>query len=262
MHRQQFVEGLRVEGPLAREHLEENQAERVEVGFDGWGAAGEQLRRHVLRSAGTRRGDVACGDCQPEIGDADVSIAVDHHVRRLQVAVQDAALVSGGDAGAQLTRDLDGFVLREPSNAAQQRCEVLAVDVFHREEPSALVLAEIVETADVLVRHLARDAQLGVELREPIGIGADACGQKLQRDRLIERQVVGAIDLAHAAAPKKRDEPVPARDDRARRPWHGRARGQRRRPGRPRHGARGCDRQVEIVMARHERILRQDGRQE
>ena len=32
--------------------------------------------------------------------------------------------------------------------------------------------------------------------------------QKLQRDRQAERQVVGAVDLAHAAAPEQADDAV------------------------------------------------------
>ena len=39
----------------------------------------------------------------------------------------------------------------------------------------------------------------GVQLREPRGIAIDGLGQELERDRLAELQVVGAIDLAHAA---------------------------------------------------------------
>src|SRR5207247_1539790 len=78
----------------------------------------------------------------------------------------------------------------------------------------AVGLAEVVEAADVFVRHLSRDPKLVVELGEPCGVGSDAFGQELQRDRLIQGQVLGAIDLTHAAAAQQRDEPVPAGDDR------------------------------------------------
>ena len=110
---------------------------------------------------------VAAGGRDAEVGDADVAVAVDHHVGRLQIAVEHAALVRRGDAGAQLPRDLDRLVLRNASDAAEQRREILAVDVLHREEAAAVGVAEVVQAADVLVRHLARDAQLVVELRQP-----------------------------------------------------------------------------------------------
>jgi len=130
--------------------------------------------------------------------------------------VQHAALVRGGHAGTELARDLDRFVLRNAADPAEQRREVLAVDVLHREKPPAVGVAEIVEAADVLVRHLARDAQLVVELREPRRIGGGALGQELQRDRLIEREVVGAVDLAHAAAPQQADDAEAAGEHHAR----------------------------------------------
>ena len=46
---------------------------------------------------------------------------------------------------------------------------------------------------------------------------ATSGGQELQCDRLVERQVVGAVHLAHAAAAEQRDESIPPGDDRARR---------------------------------------------
>jgi hypothetical protein len=108
--------------------------------------------------------------------------------------MQDPALVRRGDAGAQLVRELDRFVLRNAPDAAEQRRQILAVHVFHREEAAAAGLAEVVQAADVLVRHWSRGAEFVVELRE----------------------VVGAVDLAHAAAAEQRDEPVPTSDNSAR----------------------------------------------
>ena len=111
--------------------------------------------------------DLAGGGRDAEVGDADVAVAVEHDVGRLQVAVQHAALVRGGDARAELPRDLNRLVLRDAADAAEQRGQILAVDVLHRQEAAAVGFAEVVEAADVLVRHLSRDAQLVVELREP-----------------------------------------------------------------------------------------------
>ena len=35
-------------------------------------------------------------------------------------------------------------------------------------------------------------------------------GQELERDRLVEREIVGAVDLAHAALAEHRDDAVPS----------------------------------------------------
>ena len=76
---------------------------------------------------------------EAEVHDAHLARAVEHHVRRLQVAMEDAPLVRRGEAGAELTRDLGGLVLGKSADAPQRRGEIFAVDVLHREEqrPSA-----------------------------------------------------------------------------------------------------------------------------
>jgi len=133
------------------------------------GATGSPARQprwgplHVLRRASANGVGLIHGDREAEVGDADVAVAVNHHVRRFQVAVQHAPLVRRREAGAQLLRQLDRFVLWNPSDAAQQRREILAVDVLHREEAAAIRVAQVIETTDVLVRHLSRHAQLVME---------------------------------------------------------------------------------------------------
>ena len=70
-------------------------------------------------------------------------------------------------------------------------------------------------------------AQLVVELRQPRVVAGDARRQELQRDRLIEREIVGAVHLAHAAAAEQRDKAIAARDDGAGSEMSGRAGGGR-----------------------------------
>ena len=63
------------------------------------------------------------------------------------------------------------------------------------------------------MRDLACGAPLVVELREPAILVCHPAGQELEGDRLIEREIVGAIHWADAAAPEQGDEPVATRDD-------------------------------------------------
>ena len=96
-----------------------------------------------------------------------------------------------------------------------ERREVLAVDVLHRQEQVAVGLADVVDAADVRVRDLPRRAHFVVELREPRRVVRERRRQELQRDRLAELQVVGPIDLAHAAAAEQADDAVAAVEQRA-----------------------------------------------
>ena len=89
--------------------------------------------------------------------------------------------------------------------------EILAVDVLHREEQQAVGLADVVDAADVAdARPGARVAHFVVELREARRVVSQVVGQELQRDRLTEPEIVGAVDLAHAAAAEQPDDAVAA----------------------------------------------------
>jgi hypothetical protein len=78
---------------------------------------------------------------------------------------------------------------------------------------AAFGLRDVVDAADVGMRHAQREAHLGQEALEPIGIALDVTRQELQRDRLTQLEIVGAIDLAHAAAAEEADHAVAAREN-------------------------------------------------
>ena len=73
--------------------------------------------------------------------------------------------------------------------------------------------ADVVDAADVAVRHLTRRADFVVELREADGVAGHLLRQELQRDRLTEAEVVGAIHLAHAAAAEQSDDAIAIGED-------------------------------------------------
>ncbi len=209
----QLGEVLAVERALPGEDLVEDQAERVDVAARRDLSTGELFRRHVGRRARAER--FAGGAGQAEVGQTDFAGAVEHHVGRLEIAVDHAALVRGGEPGADLTRDLERAILRKAADAPQQRREIFAVDVLHRQEGAAVELVDVIDAADVRVRHLPRHAHFGVELRQPRRIAIDVRGKELQRDGLPELQIVGAVDLAHAAAAAPLDDPVAPAQERA-----------------------------------------------
>ena len=117
--------------------------------------------------------------------------------------------------GAELAGDVERLVGRQPADAPQERGEVLAVDQLHGQEEVALRLPHVVHAADRGVRDLPGHPDLAVEAGEPLAVRVEAVGQELEGDRLLELQVVGAVDLAHPAAAEEPDDAVAAGQDRA-----------------------------------------------
>ena len=99
--------------------------------------------------ASSRRLEIGGERGETEVGDLGAPLAVDQDVAGLEIAMEDAALVRGAEPGAELARELERLVGGQPADAAQQRGEVLAVDVLHRQERLAVDLAEIVHAHDV-----------------------------------------------------------------------------------------------------------------
>jgi hypothetical protein len=129
--------------------------------------------------------------------------------------VQHPLVVGGGEAGAELPGELHRLVLRQPSDPAQERAQVLAVHVLHGQEEMALHLPDVVHAAHRGVGDLARHPDFVVEPLAAIVVRLQGLGQELQRHLLPELQVVGAVDLAHAAAPHEGDHPVALGEDHA-----------------------------------------------
>ncbi len=202
------------ERAAAGEELVDDEAERKDVALRGDLPPKELLGRHVGRCPRTDVFDPP-NRGQTEIHDAYPAIAVQHHVGWLQIAVDDAALMGGGEPGAQLARDVGGLVLRESANPTERAREIFPVDVFHREIEQAVGLPDVVHAAHVGVGNLPRGAHLVVKLRQAHRIVADRFRQELERDRLAEAQIVRPIDLTHPAAAKKADDPIPAVEHRA-----------------------------------------------
>ncbi len=84
--------------------------------------------------------------------------------------MQQATVVRGGEAGADLVRGLQRLVRGQAADASQQRRKILAVDVLHREKVLAVDFSDVVDTAHVGVRNLAGVAHLNMKIGQSRGI--------------------------------------------------------------------------------------------
>ena len=115
------------------------------------------------------------------------------------------------------SRDLERAILRKAPYSPEQRREIFAVHVLHRQERVALDFIDVVHAADVRMRHLPRHPHLRVELGEPRGIPVHVPRQEFQRHRLSKLQVVGAKHFPHPALSELADDAVAPAEEGARR---------------------------------------------
>ena len=84
--------------------------------------------------------------------------------------MQQSAIMRGGQTGADLVRGLQSLVRGQAADAAQQRREILAVDVLHGEKVLAIDLADVVDTTDIGMRNLAGIPHLRMKPGQSRGI--------------------------------------------------------------------------------------------
>ncbi len=215
------------EGEPARRPLEEDDAEREDVGAVVERLAPQLLRRHV----GDRPGEVGVdrrrrpvvvpaeelGQGQEDPGQAEVQDLerprrVDHDVHGLEVAVDDAPGVGGGDGVGQGHGDLEEAVERDAAGLDELR-QGLAVDELHGEEARSLGLVDGEDGDDVGMAQGGDGLGLALEEGPPLGVGDGAAGQELDGHVAVELEVAGLPDDAHAALAELLDEAVVAEDE-------------------------------------------------
>jgi hypothetical protein len=210
---------LAVEGDVAREHLEEDDAERVEIALGIDVLAQGLLGRDVVGGAqhaavrrqpllGQRAGDA-------EVRDLGRALLVDEDVLGLDVAVDDAVVVGG----AQRAGDLDGVGHRLADGQAPVAADavleglpfdVLEDDVRRAQTVRVLVpfLAGVDDADDVRMVELRHRARLAAEALELVGVRRDLTMHELDRNLALEHRVERAVDRRHAAVADLCIEPV------------------------------------------------------
>ena len=150
------------------EHLEQDHAERVDVGgrpdgrnvpLDLFGGhiAGSAEQSAVARQLGLVRVHVGDPLRQAEVHDHRLAAGRHHHVRRLQVAVDDPLAVGVFQGEGDLADDLGGADLRHRDFRIDLLFEGRAGDVSHGDERPAVDLPGVENGADVgMVQHRRR----------------------------------------------------------------------------------------------------------
>ncbi len=222
-------DGLGAEGDVPGEQLEEDDAERPDVGaLVDVARRPELLGSHVARRAhdgrGLRHGLALIGregDLRDaEVEDLDGRRAVgpvrEEQVRGLEIAVDDAVRVGLGEGLAGLQHVLDGLLSAERAALLDEVREVAAFEVLHLHERRAVLEhADVGDLGDVLARDLARGLGLAAEALDELSVLEHLGEQEFQRDLLVELEVGRRDDDAHAALSEDPIDTVFPREHRA-----------------------------------------------
>src|SRR5271166_329518 len=125
--------------------------------------------------------------------------------------------MGGRQTGADLMRGLQSLVRWQTTYAAQQRRQVLTVDVLHSEKMLPAHLTDVVYATDIRVRNLASVTDLSMKSCESRGIVLQRGRKKLECYNIAQLEILSAINFAHAAAAKQSDDPIPLDKNSARR---------------------------------------------
>ncbi len=164
-----FQRGFAGERHVAGHHFVQDQAERVEVrAIVGWFPF-HLLRRHIARRAekraGARHADRAFFKRfrQAEIADKNLVVFIHQQVLRLQVAMDHAFGMRGGEGLGNLLRELQDAIHRHLGIVADDVLQVLALDEGHGNETQAADIAHVVNAQNIFVRNLAGENQFLLE---------------------------------------------------------------------------------------------------
>jgi hypothetical protein len=153
----------------------------------------------IVGSRARRRPVEAAAPGQAEIEDADPAVAADHDVGRLEVAMDQADGVGGGEAAAGGLHHLEDLAHRarlRPQPLAQRR----AGDELHGEEDVVAEHTDVVDRDGVRMRQPRQRLGFAQEpLRGAIAILAIEA-EDLNRNLAVQVRVVGLVDDRGAAA--------------------------------------------------------------
>jgi hypothetical protein len=120
-------------------------------------------------------------------------------VRRLDVAVDDPLGVGGVESVGELDAEIEQRVVLRGSRRDAVP-EGLALEPLHADEGLALVLADVVDGADVRVVEGGSGPGLALESLPGLAVGEQAFREELEGDAAPEPRVLGLVDDAHASA--------------------------------------------------------------
>lgn len=175
------------------------------------GALGREVETGADDLSGGGEGGTGVVDepCDAEVADLQRTVGVQQEVGRLDVPVDNVLPVSRGEPGRGLRSD-KGHALGKQRAGTGEPGKAVALDQFHHQEQTVLVLAEVEDTDHVRVVEASGRLRLQAEAGGGAGVGALG-KQQFHRHRSAERFIEGPPDLPHRSPTDHVLQPIPAR---------------------------------------------------
>src|SRR5580704_9603125 len=184
--------GFAGEGHIARDHFVEDQAVGVNITALVGGLAFYLLGRHITRGAhegaGARHADGAFveGFRETEVGNENLIVFVDKNVLRLQVAMDDAFAVGGGEGFGKLASVVEYALKRQLGILHQDVMEVGALDKRHGDELDAADFPHVVNAEDIFMRNFAGEEEFLLETLEGVAFSHYPLADDFDGDEAVE----------------------------------------------------------------------------
>jgi hypothetical protein len=165
------------------------------------------FRRHVIERADQQPflGGTGVGDPRDaEVEDLDRALVVDHHVRRLHIAVDDAGSMRVGQAVGDVRDPLENPQHGDPLRAAHVLGKRVPLDVLHGDERLPLVLADVEHRNDVPMTQSRDRARFAGETRTQILV--TGFFEQLDGDLAFQEGIPGEQKFTHAALANSVDD--------------------------------------------------------
>jgi hypothetical protein len=193
------------EGRSAGQEFIQDHPQGIDVNrrADGADLSERLLRSHV--TGGAQPGPAERELCsaldtgQSEVADSGCAVGFQEDVGRLQVAMNDSALVGRLDRPSEGGQQ-SGRLACRLGRAGQLLGQGAAFNELHGEVWSSVRVADVMELHDVGVLQSGHGLGLALKPRPLLWAGESAGEGHLESDEAIEGQVAGLVDDAHAAA--------------------------------------------------------------
>ncbi len=124
--------------------------------------------------------------------------------------MDDPGRVRGREPPRDRRRDAQHLGSREGPGSRDERSEGLAVDELHGQEVVVAVVSDVERPRHVGAGDAAREPHLLPEALEHPRHRRELAPEELERDDLVELDVVGLVDCTHSSGPEERDDLVAA----------------------------------------------------